>query len=81
MSNMAMSMLLKQRMGLNITVRGFRSTFRDWVGERTDFASDHAKLALAHIVGRKVQQAYQRGDGLEKRRPMMEAWAQFCCGT
>jgi integrase len=80
MSNMAMSMLLKQRMGLNITVHGFRSTFRDWVAERTNYASELAEMALAHSIANKVEAAYRRGDMLEKRRAMMEAWAQFCLG-
>lgn len=56
---------------------GLRSTFKDWVSERTDYASDMAEIALAHKVGNAVEQAYRRGDMIEKRRVMMEAWARF----
>jgi integrase len=60
------------------TVHGFRSTFRDWVGDCTDFDRDLAELALAHTVGDKVEQAYRRADGFLKRRRLMDAWARFC---
>lgn len=56
---------------------GWRSTFRDWVGDRTDYPSELAEIALAHSVGSKVEQAYRRGDMLEKRRPLMQEWADF----
>ncbi|WP_369934725.1 tyrosine-type recombinase/integrase [Ruegeria sp. A3M17] len=59
---------------------GLRSTFRTWVAERTQFDGDMAEIALAHKVGNKVQQAYDRSDQLEKRRAMMEAWGQFLLG-
>lgn len=61
-----------------ITVHGFRSTFRDWAGETTAFPADICEAALAHSLGGKTQQAYQRGDLLEKRRQLMKAWAAFC---
>lgn len=56
---------------------GWRSTFRDWVGECTDYPGDLAEKALAHSVGSKVEQAYRRGDMLNKRRPLMQEWADF----
>ena len=56
---------------------GWRSTFRDWVGDCTDYPSELAEIALAHSVGSKVEQAYRRGDMLEKRRPLMQEWADF----
>ncbi len=59
---------------------GLRSTFRTWVAERTQFDGDMAEIALAHRVGSKVQQAYDRSDQLEKRRDMMERWSEFLCG-
>jgi integrase len=74
--------LLKQleRMGRpELTVHGFRSTFRDWAAERTNFPSEVVEMALAHVVSNKVEAAYRRGDLFEKRRALMEAWAQFCC--
>ena len=77
LSNMAMPMLLR-RMGVDITIYGFRSTFRDWVGEATNFSREVAEAALAHTVGDKAEQAYRRGDALEKRHALMEAWATFC---
>jgi integrase len=62
--------------GFNL--HGFRSTFRDWAGERTAFPREVAEAALAHRVGDAVEQAYRRGDALEKRRRLMDAWADFC---
>ncbi len=68
-----------ERMGYaDLTTHGFRSTFRDWAAERTNFPREVAEAALAHVVGDKVEAAYRRGDLLEKRRAMMEAWAEFC---
>ena len=60
------------------TIHGFRSSFRDWAGEETSFAREIAEAALAHATGGAVEQAYRRGDALEKRRGLMTAWAQFC---
>jgi integrase len=60
------------------TPHGFRSSFRDWVGERTSYAPELAEHALAHRIGDAVQQAYRRGDALERRRELMEAWSVFC---
>jgi integrase len=64
-------------MGHDITGHGFRSTFRDWAGDRTNFAREITEAALAHKVGNAVEQAYRRGDALLKRRKLMEAWAAF----
>ncbi len=78
LSNMAMAMLLK-RMGHNdITVHGFRSTFRDWASEQTSFPHEVCEMALAHTIGNKAEAAYRRGDLFDKRRKLMEAWAAFC---
>lgn len=60
------------------TVHGFRSAFRDWAGEETNFQRELAEAALAHAIGNAVEQAYRRGDALEKRRALMEAWAAYC---
>jgi integrase len=59
---------------------GLRSTFRVWVAERTDFDGEMAEIALAHKVGSKVRQAYDRSDLLEKRRAMMAEWGEFLGG-
>ena len=58
---------------------GFRSSFRDWVAEETDFDGDIAEMALAHAIGNKVEAAYRRGNLLEKRKALMEAWGDYCC--
>ena len=78
LSNMSLLMLLRNLKRSDITVHGFRSTFRDWAAERTNFPREIAEAALAHAVKDKVEAAYQRGDLLEKRRKLMSAWAQHC---
>jgi len=80
LSGMAMTMLLR-RMKVDVTVHGFRSAFRDWVGEETDFASEIAEAALAHVVGDATERAYRRGDALERRRKLMEAWAAYLASS
>ncbi len=67
-----------RRMKVPAVPHGFRSTFRDWAAERTNYPRDMAEQALAHTLGDKVEAAYRRGDMLEKRRKMMQAWAAFC---
>lgn len=59
------------------TVHGFRSTFRDWCGEMTDFSREHAEACLAHSIGNAVERAYRRGKSIEPRRRIMTAWEQF----
>ena len=76
LSNMAFDMLLR-RMKADVTVHGFRSSFRDWSGEATNFPREVAEAALAHVVGDETERAYRRGDALEKRRKLMDAWAGF----
>ncbi|HAJ02299.1 MAG TPA: integrase [Brevundimonas sp.] len=61
-----------------ITAHGFRSSFRDWAGEVSTFPRELAEAALAHVVGDETERAYRRGDALEKRRKMMDAWGRFC---
>jgi integrase len=60
------------------TIHGLRSTFRDWAAERTNFPREVAEMALAHAIPNAVEAAYRRGDLFEKRRRLMEAWAEFC---
>ncbi|MCC7080104.1 MAG: integrase arm-type DNA-binding domain-containing protein [Burkholderiales bacterium] len=62
----------------DITVHGFRSTFRDWAAETTNFPREICEAAMAHVLGNKAEAAYQRGDLLERRRKLMEAWAAYC---
>ncbi len=71
--------LVMKSLGANgYKVHGFRSSFRDWVGDATDFDRVHAEWSLAHAVGSKLERDYARSDLLEKRRPLMEAWSEFC---
>lgn len=78
LSDMALSQLLKRMDRKNITVHGFRSTFRDWAGETTGFGREEVEMALAHTVASSVERAYRRGRALEKRAKLMAAWAQYC---
>ena len=73
-----MTMLeLLNRMGVDATVHGFRSSFRDWAAERTGFSHEVCEMALAHTIPNAAEAAYRRGDLFEKRRKLMEAWADF----
>jgi integrase len=78
LSGMAMLALIRRMGRSDLTVHGFRSSFRDWSAERTNFPSEIAEMALAHVVVNKVEAAYRRGDLFEKRRQLAEAWATFC---
>jgi integrase len=78
LSNVAFLRLLR-RMGLHdLTVHGFRATFKTWASERTSFQNEIVEASLAHVTGGKVEQAYMRGDMFEKRRRLMQQWATFC---
>jgi len=77
LSNMALPMLLR-RLNSNVTVHGFRSTFRDWVSEETSHSPEVAEMALAHTIKNKVEAAYRRKDLLERRRILMQDWLDFC---
>ena len=76
LSDMALTKLLRD-MDVQATAHGFRSSFRDWVAEKTNFPGEVAEMALAHAIGSKVEAAYRRGNLLEKRRQLMDAWARF----
>lgn len=77
LSNMAMTGVMR-RLGFgDLTVHGFRSSFRDWAGDQTTFPREVAELALAHNVGNATEQAYRRASALAKRRKLMEAWANY----
>jgi integrase len=78
LSNMAMLMLLRRMKIAGATVHGFRSAFRDWAGDtQLQFPREIVEQALSHAVGSEVERAYRRGDALDKRRELMQAWAQF----
>jgi integrase len=77
LSDMALVAVVR-RMGVDVVPHGFRSTFRDWAAERTNFPHELAEMALAHAIESKVEAAYRRGDMLAKRAAMMAAWGAFC---
>src|SRR5262249_38088628 len=78
LSEMALLMLLRRMNRADVTVHGFRSSFRDWAAERTNSPREVAEMALAHSISSAVEAAYRRGDLFEKRRRLMEAWADYC---
>lgn len=80
MSDMTLMKVLRD-MGEPFTAHGFRSSFRDWVSETTSFPGELAEAALAHAVGNKTEAAYRRGNLLEKRRKLMDAWGSYCDGA
>jgi integrase len=77
-SDATLSAVLKRMKVDDVTVHGFRSSFRDWCGDTTSFPREIAEAALSHVVGNKVEVTYRRGDALERRRELMAAWEQFC---
>lgn len=76
LSDMTLSAVLR-RMKTHAVPHGFRSTFRDWCAEKTDYPRDVAEMALAHAIGNKVEAAYRRGDLFEKRAQLMQDWADY----
>jgi integrase len=78
LSNMAFLMLLRRMKHGYLTAHGFRATFKTWATERKNFPREVIEAALAHVASDKIEAAYQRGDVLEKRRKLMDAWAEYC---
>jgi integrase len=78
LSNMAFLMMLRRKGRDEVTVHGFRYTFRDWAAERTTVAPEVAEAALAHTIANKVEAAYRRSDLFEKRRVLMQEWGSYC---
>lgn len=81
LSEMAMLMLMRRLKVGDFTVHGFRSAFRDWCGDETNFPREVAESALGHKVGNEVERAYRRSDALEKRRKLMQAWADYLAAS
>jgi integrase len=77
LANTALLDALRRAGGDGVTVHGCRSAFRDWAGDRTEFARDVVEASLAHSVGDQTERAYRRGDALAKRSKLMEAWAAY----
>lgn len=78
LSNMSMLAVLKRMKRTDITVHGFRSTFRDWTAESTTYPGEVVEMALAHAIKNLTEAAYRRGDLMEKRSQLMEEWALYC---
>ena len=78
LSENSMMAVLKRMNRADLTVHGFRATFRTWAAERTTFPREVAEAALAHVVGDDTERAYQRGDLFAKRRKLMDEWAEYC---
>ena len=78
LSNMALTVLLRRMERSDITVHGFRSSFRDWASEETGYSREVAEMALAHTLKDKTEAAYRRDDLFVKRAAMMADWATFC---
>jgi integrase len=78
LSDMSLTAVLRRMRRSDLTVHGFRSSFRDWASEATTYPGELAEAALAHVISNKVEAAYRRGDLFEKRRHMMDAWAEHC---
>ncbi len=81
LSNTSVALVMRRLGARPSTVHGFRSSFRDWAGDETHFQREVAEAALSHLVGDKAEQAYRRGDALDKRRELMDAWAAFVTPT
>jgi integrase len=79
LSDMTLAACLR-RMKVDAVPHGFRSTFRDWAAEVNRCPAEVAEAALAHAIGDKVEAAYRRGDLLDRRRELMDAWAAYCRG-
>jgi len=77
LSNMALLAVLRRMGRDDLTSHGFRSSFRDWAAEETEFPGEVVEMALAHTIGNKVEAAYRRGDLFEKRKTLMNQWARM----
>ena len=80
LSDMTLLKILRDK-DLNVTVHGFRSSFRDWAAEETNYLGEVAEAALAHTIPNKVEAAYRRTDFLQKRKALMAEWASFCMAS
>jgi integrase len=78
LSVMALEMVLRRMKIDGVTVHGFRSAFRDWAAECTNYSNEVCEAALAHVIENKAEAAYRRGDLFDKRRKLMDAWATYC---
>jgi integrase len=80
LTDMALAMVMRKLDVTDATPHGFRSAFKDWAVDCTNFADEISEEALAHVVGSAVRRAYRRGQAMEKRTALMKAWGDFCTG-
>jgi len=80
LSDMSLTAVMRRMQRGELTAHGFRSSFRDWAGDHTNISREVIEAALSHVIGDKAEQAYRRGDALDKRRALMTAWADFIAG-
>lgn len=80
LSDMALAMVMRKMGVVDATPHGFRSAFKDWATDCTDFADEVSEEVLAHTIGSAVRRAYRRGEAMQKRRELLEAWADYCTG-
>ena len=80
LSDNAMRLALQKRLGLNTTVHGLRSSFKDWASEKTNYQNEVSEMALAHSISNAVEAAYRRGNLYEKRCQLMRDWADYLYG-
>jgi integrase len=78
LSDMSLLAVLKRIGRADITTHGFRASFKTWASDETDHAREVIEAALAHSVGDRAEQTYQRGSWLERRRRLMQQWGEFC---
>jgi integrase len=80
LSDMTMTGMLR-RFGTEITAHGFRATFKTWASDKTEHSREVIEASLAHVIGDRAEQAYQRGSWFERRRALMADWAAYCAGS
>ena len=77
LSNNTLRLAVQKRLGVDTTIHGMRSSFKDWASETTNFANEVSEMALAHVIPNKTEAAYRRGNLMDKRRHLMQMWSDF----
>ena len=77
LSNNTLRLAVQKRLGVDTTIHGMRSSFKDWASETTNFANEVSEMALAHVIPNKTEAAYRRGKLMEKRRHLMQMWSDY----
>jgi len=77
LSNNTLRLAVQKRLGIDTTIHGMRSSFKDWASETTNFANEVSEMALAHVIPNKTEAAYRRGNLMDKRRHLMQLWSDY----